>query len=286
MRKNKLRTVLTAFSVAWGIFILIVLLGSGNGLKNAVMTNFERDATNYMSVDAGWTSMDYNGLKKNRRIQFDNRDIDLLENQVDGLATVTPILSMWSSSVSNGPNYGSFSTRGVYPSIEVSENLKVTSGRFINDTDVRLKRKVATIGTDVVKTVFPDSDPVGQYPFPLHPYGQDQHLADRPSAAQHPDDVANGSACAGGDHRDTLRHGGDRLFVSRIEQPFLLKSGFKLFESDIQVSGPFRLDVTHIQLVGPVPRVDGHTARADHAHAVFRSKAQPGSVRAVHDAAK
>ena len=162
MRKNKLRTVLTAFSVAWGIFILIVLLGSGNGLKNAVMMNFERDATNYMSVDAGWTSMDYNGLKKNRRIQFDNRDIDLLEN-VDGLATISPIISMWSSSVSNGPNYGSFSTRGVYPSIEVSENLKVTSGRFINDTDVRLKRKVATIGTNVVKTVFPDSDPLGQY---------------------------------------------------------------------------------------------------------------------------
>ena len=162
MRKNKLRTVLTAFSVAWGIFILIVLLGSGNGLKNAMMMNFERDATNYMSVDAGWTSMDYNGLKKNRRIQFDNRDIDLLEN-VDGLATISPIISMWSSSVSNGPNYGSFSTRGVYPSIEVSENLKVTSGRFINDTDVRLKRKVATIGTNVVKTVFPDSDPLGQY---------------------------------------------------------------------------------------------------------------------------
>ena len=162
MRKNKLRTVLTAFSVAWGIFILIVLLGSGNGLQNAVMTNFERDATNYMSIDAGWTSMEYNGLKKNRRIQFDNRDIDLLEN-VDGLASITPIISMWSSSVSNGANYGSFSTRGVYPSIQVSENLKVTSGRFINDTDDRLKRKVATIGTDVVKTVFPDSDPIGQY---------------------------------------------------------------------------------------------------------------------------
>ena len=162
MRKNKLRTVLTAFSVAWGIFILIVLLGSGNGLKNAVMTNFERDATNYMSIDGGRTSMEYNGLKKNRRIQFDNRDIDLLEN-VDGLATISPIISMWSSSVSNGANYGSFSTRGVYPSIEMSENLKITSGRFINDTDVRLKRKVAAIGTDVVKTVFPDSDPLGQY---------------------------------------------------------------------------------------------------------------------------
>ncbi|MBR5956948.1 MAG: ABC transporter permease [Salinivirgaceae bacterium] len=163
MRKNKLRTVLTAFSVAWGIFILIVLLGSGNGLKNAVMVNFEDDATNFIGISRGHTSMEYNGLKKNRYINFDSRDIDLLENQVDGLVTVTPILSMWSSSVSNGPNYGSFDTRGVYPAIAVSENLKVTSGRFINDTDVRLKRKVASIGTDVVKTVFPDSDPIGQY---------------------------------------------------------------------------------------------------------------------------
>ena len=163
MRKNKLRTVLTAFSVAWGIFILIVLLGSGNGLKNAVMVNFEDDATNYMGISSGRTSMDHNGLKKNRYIQFDNRDIELLENQIDNLATITPIISMWSSNVSNGSNYGSFSTRGVYPSIEVSENLKITSGRFINDTDIRLKRKVASIGTNVVKTVFPDSDPVGQY---------------------------------------------------------------------------------------------------------------------------
>ena len=162
MRKNKMRTVLTAFSVAWGIFILIVLLGSGNGLKNAVMSNFENDATNLVMVYPEWTSMEYNGYKKNRRINFDSRDTKLINN-LDGLATMTPVLQLWSSSVSHGSNYGSFSSRGVYPDIAVSENLKIENGRFINDTDIRLKRKVVAIGTDVVKTVFPDTDPVGEY---------------------------------------------------------------------------------------------------------------------------
>ena len=163
MRKNKLRTVLTAFSVAWGIFILIVLLGSGNGLKNAVMSNFENDATNLVMVYPQWTSMEYNGYRKNRRINFDSRDTKMIDN-LDGLATMTPVLQLWSSSVSHGSNYGSFETRGVYPDIAVSENLKIENGRFINDTDIRLKRKVVAIGSDVVKTVFPnDDDPIGKY---------------------------------------------------------------------------------------------------------------------------
>ena len=163
MRKNKLRTVLTAFSVAWGIFILIVLLGSGNGLKNAVMVNFERDAKNLVMVYPEWTSMEYKGYGKNRRINFDSRDTKMIDN-MDGLATMTPVLQLWSSSVSHGSNYGSFETRGVYPDIAVSENLKIENGRFINDTDIRLKRKVVAIGSDVVKTVFPnDDDPIGKY---------------------------------------------------------------------------------------------------------------------------
>ena len=162
MRKNKLRTVLTAFSVAWGIFILIVLLGSGNGLKNAIMLNFENDATNLVMVYPQWTSMEHNGYGKNRRIEFDSRDTKMFDNQ-DGLATMTPVLQLWSSSVSHGANYGSFQSRGVYPDIMVSENLKIEKGRFISDTDIRLKRKVVTIGSEVVKTVFPDTDPIGEY---------------------------------------------------------------------------------------------------------------------------
>ena len=162
MRKNKLRTVLTAFSVAWGIFILIVLLGSGNGLKNAVMVNFERDAKNLVMVYPEWTSMEYKGYRKNRRINFDSRDTKMISN-LDGLGSMTPVLQLWSSSVSHGSNYGSFETRGVYPDIAISENLKIENGRFVNDTDIRLKRKVVTIGSDVVKTVFPDTDPIGEY---------------------------------------------------------------------------------------------------------------------------
>lgn len=163
MRKNKLRTILTAFSVAWGIFILIVLLGSGNGLKNAIMVNFESDAKNLVMIYPEWTSIDYNGYKKNRRIKFDSRDTKILDNQ-SGIDIMVPVLGLWSSSVSHGSNYGSFSSRGVYPDIVVSENLKIERGRFINDTDIRLKRKVVAIGTDVVKTVFPDTEnPIGEY---------------------------------------------------------------------------------------------------------------------------
>lgn len=162
MRKNKLRTVLTAFSVAWGIFILIVLLGSGNGLKNAVLTSFESDAKNLVMVYPQWTSMEYNGYGKNRRIEFNSRDTKMLDHQ-EGIGTMTPVLELWSSSVSHGSNYGSFSSRGAYPDIVTSENLKIEKGRFINETDIRLKRKVVTIGSDVVKTVFPDTDPIGEY---------------------------------------------------------------------------------------------------------------------------
>lgn len=164
MRKNKLRTVLTAFSVAWGIFILIVLLSSGNGLKNAIMLNFEGDANNLMIVWPQNTSMDYKGLKKNRWIQFTNQDIDLIENEIGGLDAISPILQMWSSNVVHGTNYASFSTRGVYPAIMASENLTVKSGRFINDTDLKLRRKVAVIGEDVEKAVFPNGEnALGEY---------------------------------------------------------------------------------------------------------------------------
>lgn len=164
MRKNKLRTALTAFSVAWGIFILIVLLGSGNGLKNAVMVTFEDDATNLMIISPSQTSMEYKGLKKNRNLQFDSRDVDLIENHIEGLENVSPVLQLWSSYVAYGSNYSSFNTRGVYPSIAKCENISIKSGRFINDTDIKLRRKVVCIGPAVEKALFDNGEnPIGKY---------------------------------------------------------------------------------------------------------------------------
>ena len=93
--KNKLRTILTGFSVAWGIFMLVILLGSGYGLENGVRKEFEGDAVNYLSINSGVMSKAYKGMKPGRRINFSNEDHDLLAsiNNVDKSSTRTRIFT-------------------------------------------------------------------------------------------------------------------------------------------------------------------------------------------------
>jgi putative ABC transport system permease protein len=81
VRRNKLRTFLTGFSVAWGIFMLVILLGSGNGLKNGVLSNFGNYATNSITISGGWTSKAYAGYNKWRSIDLKNRDLEILVNE-------------------------------------------------------------------------------------------------------------------------------------------------------------------------------------------------------------
>lgn len=81
VRRNKLRTFLTGFSVAWGIFMLVILLGSGNGLKNGVESNFGDYATNSIDLYGGWTSKPWEGYDRNRRIRLTNRDLEILERE-------------------------------------------------------------------------------------------------------------------------------------------------------------------------------------------------------------
>jgi len=89
LRKNKLRTILTALSVAWGIFILVILLGAGNGLRNGTKEQFLSDAINAIWIDGGTTSLPYSGIKPGRSIRLKNEDFDAIKKNISDLEYVS-----------------------------------------------------------------------------------------------------------------------------------------------------------------------------------------------------
>lgn len=164
IRKNRLRTFLTAFSVAWGIFILIILLGAGTGLQNGAKAQFERDASNAIWIDGGVTSLPYRGMKPGRTIQFTNDDYDLIKNKIDGVDKITSSYDGRSEKVLTYKNERiTFTVRSCMPDHNYLENAKMISGRFINNTDIAECRKVCAIGTPVKDALFKNEDPIGKY---------------------------------------------------------------------------------------------------------------------------
>lgn len=166
LSKNRLRTFLTAFGVFWGILLLVLLLGSGNGLANGVNAGFSGMATNSVFVWAMRTSKPYAGLPAGRRIEFDDADWRAIESQMTEVETVAPRLQLggWrgGARVSRGQHSGSYSVTGEVPAIQRVQSLVVTRGRFVNDLDVERRRKVALIGERVREVLFDkDEDPVG-----------------------------------------------------------------------------------------------------------------------------
>jgi putative ABC transport system permease protein len=165
IRKNKLRTFLTAFSVAWGIFILIVLLGAGKGLRNGAEGQFVRDAMNSIWVEGGQTSMAYKGMKPGRAIQLKNEDFDAIKNKIAGIDKITASYDARFSSkiLSYKKEHGSFGTRSCKPDHSYLENATMVSGRFINDIDISEYRKVCAIGMPVQEALFKKENPIGKY---------------------------------------------------------------------------------------------------------------------------
>ena len=165
LRKNKMRTVLTGLSVSWGIFILIVLLGAGNGLKNGVTENFSERAVNRVTLWSGTTSMPYNGLKSGRNLQFSEKEIKALDTEVEESRLIAPRLDR-SQTVSFGGEYGTYSIRGVMPGYSEIEMLEIApgAGRFINDLDVKEMNKVIVLDQKIVNVLFKDQQQViGNY---------------------------------------------------------------------------------------------------------------------------
>lgn len=147
VRRNKLRTSLTGFAVAWGIFMLIVLLGAGAGIINAQKENQNEWVDNSMMVFGGTTSKEYEGLKEGRSIQLNQSDMHITETSFpEHIDKVGAMLFQQGVTISYGQEYVSAMLRGVYPSFASIQKVKLRAGRFINDIDIREQRKVLVIG--------------------------------------------------------------------------------------------------------------------------------------------
>jgi len=162
--KNKLRTFLTGLSVASGIFILVILLGFGQGMQNGIAKEFEQDATNRISVWTGVTTVEHKGLNPGRFIELTNEDYDfLIKKYEDDLEFKSSIYRIWSGIATYKTESGSYRVEGVYPDYQFIENATLSHGRFINYTDQDNYEKVITIGHKVYKDLFEKGeDPVGK----------------------------------------------------------------------------------------------------------------------------
>ena len=166
LRQHKLRTFLTALSVWWGIFMLVILLGAGNGLKNSAESDFGDDALTRLYIWSYKTSMPYQGLPVGRFIQFKNSDYELLEEQKgESFDHVSANYFMWGEFFTTYKNKSlSYNVRCVYPDHLNLERPKMRKGRFINKADIENRRKVAVIGEVVANNFFEKEEaPLGKY---------------------------------------------------------------------------------------------------------------------------
>lgn len=163
LKKNKLRTTLTGLSVSWGIFILIVLLGAGNGLKNGVMENFSSRAINRINLWTGTTSIPYKGLKSERRLQFTNSELDFVREEVEESRLITARTNT-TQNIFYGKEYGSYQIRGVMPNYFDIEKLSIKQGdgRFINQLDMSSKNKVIVLDKKIADLLFKNESPLGK----------------------------------------------------------------------------------------------------------------------------
>jgi putative ABC transport system permease protein len=166
--KNKFRTTATAFGVFWGIFMLLIILGSGKGLQNGVMTDFGDAATNSMFLWSQSTSMAYMGFKQGRNFDIRNSDVEYLKKNVSEIQVLSPRnqLGGWqgNNNVIRGMKTGAYSVYGDYPQYMQISPLKIEQGRFLTDRDIQEKRKICVIGYRVYEELFADGEEsIGEY---------------------------------------------------------------------------------------------------------------------------
>ncbi len=164
--RNRTRTLLTAFGVFWGIFLLMVMLGSGSGLKKGVLQGFSDGATNSFFIWTQRTQKPFAGMPAGRGIRMTNADVAAIREKVPEAEVVAPRNQLrgfgGGNNVSRGRKTGAFSVMGDYPEIRKIQSLKIEKGRFLNPIDVEESRKVAVIGTRVLELLFArGEEPIG-----------------------------------------------------------------------------------------------------------------------------
>lgn len=163
LTRNKARSLLTGFGVFWGVFMLVTLIGGGQGLKEMLSKNFEGFASNSAIIFAQPTTKPYHGLRKGRYWSMTYRDVERLKQQVPELDVVSPMLSRWGATAAFSDKTSSCNVKGLLPENQKVETPQIYYGRFLNEMDMAQRRKVCVLGKKVYKTLFPGGgDPCGQ----------------------------------------------------------------------------------------------------------------------------
>lgn len=162
--RNKTRSLLTAFGVFWGIFMLVALIGGGQGMQNAMQVQFEGFATNSGFAWPQRTGEAYKGFSKGRWWSMNIDDIERIRENVEGIELITPSIARWEAKSVHEDKKFDCIVKGLHPEYENIEAQDIALGRFINDVDIREARKVCVIGKRVYESLFtPGTDPLGKY---------------------------------------------------------------------------------------------------------------------------
>lgn len=162
--RNKTRSLLTAFGVFWGIFMLVALMGGGNGLKGFMTSNFEGFASNSCFVWPQRTGKAYKGFRKGRWWNLEIDDVERLQRNVRGIDVITPTVNYWGRTAVSEDKKSTCIIKGLYPNYDVIEKQRMSMGRFINDIDILEARKVCVIGSRVYEELFrKGEDPLGRF---------------------------------------------------------------------------------------------------------------------------
>lgn len=162
--RNKTRSFLTGFGVFWGVFMLVALMGGGDGMKEMLSTTFEGFATNSALIWEQPTTKPYHGFRKGRQWSLTTEDIVRLRAQVPQLDVISPTATRWGVNAVCGDKKYSCNVKGLLPDYVKVEAPKIYYGRYINEMDIAQQRKVCVLGKHVYKTLFPKGgDPCGQF---------------------------------------------------------------------------------------------------------------------------